>query len=139
VHVSSAHIGAEFGDPGGLLGKKLAHAFAREGAMRAVCCCALAVVVAGACAFASAAKTVQDHARCDVERERAGFGRTAAMRALNDPDAQSAFTYHVSKDPLGYRVHVAAVAGVAGDYAGEAWERDPLGRMRHVSDTCVPD
>ncbi len=129
---TSAGIGLHFVEG---LQRKVARSAVVEGALRALAGSVAAVAVAALCALGLAAHDATARARCGEERDHAGFGMTAALRAMDTPLAQQRFAYRVSPDPAGYRVEVVARRGA---FAGDAWERDALGRVRHKNDVCAP-
>ncbi|MCC7108586.1 MAG: hypothetical protein IT382_04820 [Deltaproteobacteria bacterium] len=72
-------------------------------------------------------------ARCEDERDRAGVGRRAALRAVDAPERQQRFLYRVASDEGGYRVRLVVKDG---PFLGDTWEQDAYGRLRHVHDVC---
>ena len=101
--------------------------------VRALLAGALAAGFVGVAAAGHALAAVDVRARCEAERDAAGYGRRAALRALDDPDGQSRFLYRVVPHESGYR---AVVVVREGPFTGDAWERDAAGRVRHQSDVC---
>lgn len=110
----------------------------RRGARRQAGVLALLVIASGAllsCALSAALLSAKATAQatCDEERERAGFGRSAATRAMDAPEEQRRFLYRVATDDDGYRVRLVVRAG---PFLGDTWERDAYGSMRHAHDVC---
>jgi hypothetical protein len=93
----------------------------------------VAAVVVAAGALGLQVSAVDRQARCDVERDQSGYGRRAALRALEEPLRQTRFLYRVTSDADGYRARVVVAAG---PFIGDTWERDASGQIRHLSDVC---
>lgn len=86
-----------------------------------------------AMAFSGVFLDLEARARCEAERDGSGLGRAVALRALEAPGAYRQFLYHVDSDSSGYR---AVVVVRHGPFAGDAWQRDAAGQVRHASDVC---
>lgn len=100
---------------------------------RTLAAVAVALTIAGGATAGHTLVDVDKRARCDAARDESGYGRSAALRALDDPDAQRRFLYRVHQEAGTYR---AVVVVREGPFTGDAWSRDAEGRVRHHSDLC---
>lgn len=118
---------------GGAVLREQRRAVRRQAALLAILLIASAAL--GASLLAGGVFTAQASslAQCDEERDRAGVGRRAALRALEAPERQRRFLYRVATDDAGYRVRLVVKDG---PFLGDSWEQDAFGRLRHVHDVC---
>ena len=127
---TSAGISSELG---AAIAQHERRAARRHAAMLAVLL-ALAVALLGAVvSVALMSAEAGALARCNEERDRAGVGRAAALRAMDAPEAQRRFLYRVANDDDGYLVRLVVQTG---PFLGDSWERDAYGRTRHAHDVC---
>jgi hypothetical protein len=105
----------------------------RPSLVRTVAAALLAVALTGGAAFGWTLVDVDKRARCEAARDESGYGRRAALRALDDPEAQRRFLYRVMQENGTYRAVVVVREGL---FAGDAWSRDAEGTVRHHSDLC---
>lgn len=115
------------------LARRVARQALGERLVRAMVSIGVLVLLTGAAVLGSAMVQAEHRSRCEAEREQSGFGRRAALRALEEPNQQTRFLYRVSVHEGGYRVSVVVREG---PFLGDAWERDATGTLRHASDIC---
>jgi hypothetical protein len=103
---------------------------------RTIAAALFAVTLTGGAAAGFTLVDVDKRARCEAARDDSGYGKRAALRALDDPDrhdAQRRFLYRVHQEAGTYR---AVVVVREGPFTGDAWSRDAEGNVRHSSDLC---
>lgn len=108
-------------------------ATSRASARRTFAAAILALTLTGGATAGQKLVDVDKRARCDAARDQSGYGRRAALRALDEPDAQRRFLYRVLQESGTYR---AVVVVREGPFTGDAWSRDAEGTVRHHSDLC---
>ncbi len=100
---------------------------------RTIAAAALALMLTGGATAGRTLVDVDKRARCEAARDESGYGRRAALRALDEPDAQRRFLYRVFQENGTYR---AVVVVREGPFTGDGWSRDAEGNVRHHSDLC---
>lgn len=105
----------------------------RQAALLALLLTVAAVAVTSATAGGLVTAQASTRSACEEERDRAGLGRGAVLRALEAPERQRRFLYRVTSEPTGYRVQLVVKDGA---FLGDTWEQDAFGRLRHLHDVC---